>query len=138
MGPGKLHANLVWLFGLGAILLALGGGYATANMGVKVSSAVFLGVFAVAGFLAAYLTAAGTGRTILAFLTASILTGGLYYVVISRAIAAAAGDSTSGASAGSAFGAFFAAVVFLETVAAGIAGILVASKAKAAQLQAVR
>jgi hypothetical protein len=143
MGTGKLNSNLVWLFALGAILLGVGGGYVTSGMGTKVSTAVFLGVFSIAGFCAAYLTQAGTGKAIGAMVLAAVGTAVIYYFVISAItakavdVAAMGQGGDAGGVMGSFFGGFAAVIVLLETLVAGIAGALVGRKAKAGGLAQV-
>lgn len=114
---GTMNPHFVWLFALAAIALGIGGGYATAGLGIKVSSAVFLGTYALAGFMATYLTRAGTGLAVLAFVVASLATAGIYYALVSGM-----SSSSDGAQIGSFIGAFAAAVALVETLVAGIGG----------------
>ena len=137
---GKLNGNLVWAFAFGAILLGIAGGWLTANMGKGVSTAVYFGVFAAAGFLAVFLTRSKTGVGVLAFGIAALVSGGVYYVLVSTIFAqvtttmgAAAGAGVqdahmAGSAMGTTVGLFAAGLIFLDTLVAGIGGCLVGAK----------
>lgn len=137
---GKLNGSLVWLFALGAILVAMGGAWVTADLGNKVSSAVYFGVFAVCGFLATFLTRARTRVGVAAFFLASAASGVIYYFLVSRVFSQAAttlATASGGGAAqahnagmvlGSAVGLFAAGLIFLASLVAGIGGCVAGAK----------
>lgn len=142
---GKLNSNLVWLFALTTVIVAMVGGYLTQSLGTKISAGVFFGVFIGGGFIATLLTQASKGKAIGAFSVASILTAIGYFVVIKMVVSgatAAASAGASGASAaaasaaagavGSVMGIFVAVMILVATLVAGITGVLAGSKGRSA------
>ena len=142
-GENKMSGGMVWLFALGAIVLAELGGYLTAGMGSKISAGVFFGVFAVCGFLGMFLTRAKTGIGVLAFILASIGSAIVFYVMVTSlfagaateaANAAAAGQTetavteAAGATLGAAVGLFAGIIVLLGALVAGITGCVAGAK----------
>jgi hypothetical protein len=137
---GKLNAGMVWLFALGAILLAMGGAWATADLGTKVSSAVYFGVFAVCGFLGMFLTRSRTFVGVAAFFVAAAASGVIYYLLVSQVFAeatttlatASGGEEgqaqAAGMALGSAVGLFAAGLTFLASLVAGIGGCVAGAK----------
>lgn len=121
---GSLNPNFVWIFALGATLLGLIGGYATQGMSSSVSSAVYFGVFTVSAFGATLLTSSGIGRAVLAFLVASLLSAGSYYLlVVSMTASVAEGlAGEAGGTFGALMGAFVAAVVLIGSFVASVTG----------------
>lgn len=123
---GSMNPNFVWLFALGATLLGVVSGYVTQGASASVASAVYFGIFTASAFGATLLTSSGVGRTVLAFLVASLLSaGGYFFLVASTASAAteALGGPSEGASAMGAFmGGFVAVIVLIGTFVAGVTG----------------
>ncbi len=141
---GTLDGKLVWLFALAAVALGIAATYATAGLGAKVSSAVYFGVFAVAGFLATLLTQARTGIAVLAFLVGSVMSAGAYFYVASSTVASAAGsvaaagggDAAVGSALGAFVGAFVAIVTLVVSLVGGIGGCVAGARAKRTVLAA--
>lgn len=137
---GKMNGNLVWAFALAAILLGIAGAWLTANMDNKVSTAVYFGVFAACGFLATFLTRSKTGLGVVAFVLASGVAAGIYYVLVSSVFASATtamvsvGDGAqaeaqlAGNVMGRAVGLFAAGLTFLASLVAGIGGCIAGAK----------
>lgn len=139
----KLPASTVWLFALGAAALAVGTSFLTTSLPWHVAQGIYFGIFAVAGFLATYLTRAGTGLGVLAFLAGSAAVGALYFIVVAQAVDAATASATvladdatraqtaeASATMGTVMGGFIAAVSFLATAIAGIGGCVAGSRFK--------
>jgi hypothetical protein len=137
-----MNPNLIWIFAVGAVALAIVGAWATSSLGTKISGATYFGVFAVAGFAATFLTRAKTGMGVVAFLVAALLSAGVYYYLVSaifsgavETMSTASGADTAAAAAagtamGSAMGIFTAIIMLLVSLVAGIGGILAGSKGR--------
>lgn len=131
---GSLNPNFVWLFALGATLLGVVSGYVTQGASASVASAVYFGIFTASAFGATLLTSSGVGRTVLAFLVASLLSaGGYYFVVASTAQAAteALGGGEGAGMMGAVMGGFVAGVVLLGTFVAGVTGAVAGGRFRA-------
>jgi len=131
---GKLHAGYVWLFALGAVLLGIGGAFATAGLGAKVSSAVYFGVFLLSSFVATVFTKANVLVSLAAFLAASLVSAAAYYFVALQAVAEATqalGAAEAGGAMGAAIGIFVAVVTFVVSATGGVSGTLAGIRARA-------
>ena len=140
----KLSSHTVWLFSFGAVLAAIGASYAVAGFGQKAAAAVYFAVVAIGGFASTYQTRARVRGAVLAFLTAASLAAVAYFFLVDqvfRTATTAVADAASGGAAkaqgaeagakfGQIFGVFVAAIVFLETIVAGIGGAIAGSKAR--------
>ncbi|MDQ3365168.1 MAG: hypothetical protein M3680_07050 [Myxococcota bacterium] len=138
----KLSPHAVWLFAFGATIAGIGASYAASGFGQKAAAAVYFAVIAIGGFGATYLTRARVRGAVLAFLTAAAVAAIAYFFLVNALFRTATTVMTDVASGGSAhqqgveagatFGTFFgvvvAAVVFLETIVAGIGGAVAGSK----------
>ncbi len=137
---GKLNGNLVWLFALGAVGLGIAGAYITAGMGNTVSSAVYFGVFAVAGFAAMLLTRSKTAVGVLAFVAAAIASAVIYYFLVSSIMGEATTVMTSAVGAksseanmvggvfGTAVGLFAAGFILIASLVSGIGGCIAGAR----------
>src|SRR5262245_23135060 len=113
---GKLSSGFVWLFALGAVLVGIAGAYATADLGSTVSSAVYFGIFAIAGFAGTAFTKAKAWAGVVAFLLAASMAAGTYYWITMQAVsetAGALGGGEAGGMLGAAIGIFVAAITFV-------------------------
>ena len=142
----KLSPHTTWLFAFGSIAAGIATSYALTGLGQKVTAAVYFGLVAIGGFLSTYLTRARVGGAVLSFLTAGVVAAGGYYLLISHlmggattamADAASAGQAHAqavdvGAQMGHTMGIFVAAIVFLETIVAGIGGAVAGWKSRGA------
>jgi len=143
----KLSSNWIWLFALGAALAGVGSGFLTSGLNWKIASAIYFGIFAIAGFCATYLTEATTGKGVIAFLLAAIATAVFYYLIVTYAVETVtgavvdvgSGDAASKATAKDAgatfagmFGMIVAAINGIGTAAAGISGCVAGSRFKRA------
>lgn len=142
----KLSKHTTWLFAFGAVAAAIAASYALSGLGQKASAAIYFGVVAIGGFASTYLTRARVGGAILAFLSAAVVASGAYYVLVDhlfKAVTTTATDLASGGAAhaqgveigsqmGHTFGLFVAAIVFLETIVAGIGGAVAGAKSRGA------
>jgi hypothetical protein len=140
----KLSQHTTWLFAFGSIAAGIATSYALSGLGSKVTAAVYFGLVAIGGFLSTYLTKAKTGGAILSFLAGSVVAAGGYYFLISSLFSSATtamGDmasagqahaqaSQAGAQMGHTMGIFIAAIVFLETIVAGIGGAIAGAKSR--------
>jgi hypothetical protein len=141
----KIGSGWVWAFALAAAVLGVGSGYLTSGMDWKIGSAVYFGIFAIAGFASMYLTSATTGTGVIAFLLAAIATAVFYYVLITYALDTVTGavvDSGGGDAAaretakdaGGTFAGMFGMIVAgingVGTAVAGISGCVAGSKFK--------
>ncbi len=140
----KLSRHAVWLFAFGSIAAGIGASYALQGLGQKATAAIYFAIVAVGGFLSTYLTRARTGGAIAAFLVAGAAAGAGYYFLIASltktattvmgdavsAGAAHAQMSEAGAQMGQTLGLFIAAIVFLETIVAGIGGAVAGTKTR--------
>jgi len=140
----KLSQHTSWLFAFGSIAAGIAVSYALAGLGQKVTAAVYFAVVALGGFGATYLTRARVGGAILTFLVGAAVAGGAYYVLVDHLFSTATSvmsDAVSGGAAheqglqagaqlGKTMGIFVAAIVFLETLVAGIAGSVAGVRAR--------
>lgn len=139
----KFPTAFAGLLGLVAVALAVGSGYATAGMGQTIGLAIFFAIFAAAGFAASFATKAGKGTAILVMIVAALITGGVYYGIVSSTMAEATETLSAGvgaqgdeaSEAGGIMGAFFGIVVAIVAMAdalvAGIGGAIAGAKVKA-------
>ena len=124
---GSMNAGFVWLFAIGAVLLSVASGFVTSGMSGAVASAVYFGIFAVAGFLAVALTESKVGIAALAFVLASLGSAAGYYLVIASTTQAAVeslGATGDTGVVGAFVGAFFAVVIAIGTLVSGIGGVV--------------
>ena len=137
----KLSSHTTWLFSFGAIAAGIGTSYAISGMGQKVTAAVYFAIVAIGGFLSTYLTKARVRGAVLSFLTAGAVAAAAYYFLVSsifsqatQVMADAGGQHAQGVAAGAklgnTLGMFVAAIVFLETIVAGIGGAIAGDKAR--------
>jgi hypothetical protein len=133
---GTMSSGLVWAFALGAVVLGVVGGYATAGLGAKVSSAVFFGCFLVGGFLGTFLTKAQTWLASIAFVLASIISAGVYYGVAAGAFESAGSEGAEAGMLGAFVGVFVAAITLVSTLVAGLGGCIAGGRAKKMMLGA--
>jgi hypothetical protein len=144
MSKQKLSGSMVWLFALGSVAAAIGASYATTGLGQKVSAAVYFAIVAIGGFGSTYLTKARVRAAVGAFLLTGAAAAIAYFFLVNHIVASttvAMTDAVSGGQghqagvqAGATFGKFFgiivAAVVFLETIVAGITGAVIGGKSR--------
>ena len=142
MTKEKLSGKTGWLFALGSVAAGIGASYATAGMGQKVSAAIYFAIVAAGGFASTYLTKARIRAAVGAFLAVAVLAAVSYFFLVNHMVQSATvtmSDAVSGGQAhqagvqaGGVFGKFFgiiiAAVVFLETIVAGITGAVIGGK----------
>ena len=145
---GSLNANLIWVFAIAAVGLGVASAYITANMGSTISSGVYFGIFAIAGFLATFLTRSKTGIGVVAFVIAAAASGAIYYFIASSIMGEATTVMTSAVGAkaseanmvgnvfGTAVGLFAGIFTFLATLISGIGGVIAGSSQKKRFLQA--
>ncbi len=140
----KLSPHTIWLFAFGSIAAGIGTSYALSGLGQKVTAAVYFGIVGLGGFLSTYLTRARVRGAVLAFLTAAAVAAVGYFMLVDhmfRTATTAMTDAVSGGAAhaqgveagaafGKTFGIFVAAIVFLETIVAGIGGSIAGAKAR--------
>lgn len=138
----KLSAHTTWLFSFGAIAAGIGTSYALSGMGQKVTAAVYFAIVAIGGFLSTYLTKARVRGAVLSFLTAGAVAAAAYFFLVSSIFSQAtsamndavggqhAQGVAAGAKMGNTLGMFVAAIVFLETIVAGIGGAVAGDKAR--------
>jgi hypothetical protein len=142
----KLSPHTTWLFAFGSIAAGIGSSYALAGLGQKVTAAVYFAIVAIGGFASTYLTRARTRGAVLAFFTAAAVAAISYFFLVDhlfREATTLATDAVSGGAAhaqgaeagammGKTFGIFIAAMVFLETIIAGIGGAVAGAKTRGA------
>jgi len=139
----KLSPHTTWLFAFGAIAAGIGASYAFSGLGQKVTAAVYFAIVAIGGFASTYLTRARVRGAVLSFLTAGAAAAAGYYFLVSKLFSTAtqvmsdAGGAhaqgiEAGAKLGNTLGMFVAAIVFLETIVAGIGGAVAGDKARGA------
>jgi hypothetical protein len=142
----KLSPHTTWLFAFGAVATGIVASYLLAGLGHKVTAAVYFAIVAIGGFGSTYLSRARVRGAVLSFLTAGAVAALAYFFLVDSAmrtatttLADAASGGTAGAQAadagatfGKVFGIFVAAIVFLETIVAGIGGAIAGSKARSA------
>jgi hypothetical protein len=140
----KLSAHTTWLFAFGSIAAGILASYALNGLGQKVTAAVYFAIIAVGGFASTYMTRARVRGAVLSFLTGAAAAAVAYYFLVSNLFetattvmtdaasggAAHAEGAKAGAAMGKTFGIFVAAIVFLETIVAGIGGAIAGSKVR--------
>jgi hypothetical protein len=140
----KLSPHTTWLFALGSIATGIAASYALNGLGQKVTAAVYFGIVAIGGFLSTYMTRARVRGAVVAFLSAAAVAAAAYYFLVANVFesattvmtdAASGGAATSegakaGAQLGKTMGMFVAAIVFLETIVAGIGGAIAGKKTR--------
>lgn len=140
----KLSPHTTWLFAFGAVAVGIGASYATAGFGQKVAAAVYFAVVAIGGFASTYFTRARVRGAVLSFLTAATVASIAYFFLVDAIFSgatSAVADATqtgtahaqtvdAGAKMGKIFGIFVAAIVFLETIVAGIGGAFAGNKVR--------
>jgi hypothetical protein len=140
----KLSPHTIWLFAFLSIAAGIATSYALSGLGQKVTAAVYFGIVAIGGFLSTYLTRARVRGAVLAFLAGGAVAAIAYYMLVNRIVAdattvmsdaASGGAATTegakaGATLGKTMGIFVAAIVFLETIVAGIGGAVAGSKVR--------
>ena len=142
--PSKLSPHTIWLFAFGSIAAGIASSYALSGFGQKVTAGVYFAVVAIGGFASTYLTRARIRGAVLAFLTAAAVAAVAYVFLVDALFRTAtttmsdvvsggqahAQGVAAGAAMGKVFGIFVAAVVFLETIVAGIGGAIAGSKSR--------
>jgi hypothetical protein len=138
----KLSPHMTWLFAFGSIAAGIATSYALSGLGQKVTAAVYFAIVAIGGFLSTYLTRARVRGAVLTFLVGAVTAAGAYFLLIDHIVATATstindtlgGNHAEGARAGAAMGKtmgmFVAAIVFLETIVAGIGGAFAGAKSR--------
>lgn len=140
----KLSPHTIWLFAFGSIAAGIGTSYALSGLGTKVTAAVYFAIVAAGGFASTYLTSARVRGAVLAFILGAAVAGISYFLLVDalfRHATTLAGDVASngaahvqaaaaGAAMGKTFGVFIAAIVFLETIIAGIGGAVAGGRAR--------
>ena len=142
----KLSSHMVWVFALAAVAAGIGASYAAAGFGQKAAAAVYFAVVAAGGFASTYLTKARVRGAVGAFLAVGAIAAVAYFFLVDQifrtatvamtdAVSGGAADAhAQGVEAGATFGRFFGivigAVVFLETIVAGITGAVIGDKAR--------
>ncbi|MBA3397102.1 MAG: hypothetical protein H0T89_31020 [Deltaproteobacteria bacterium] len=140
----KLSSHTVWLFALGSTVAGIGASYAAAGFGQKAAAAVYFAAVAIGGFGSTYLTRARVRGAVVAFLSVAVVAAVVYFMLVDQMFRTATTAMTDVASGGAAhqqgveagatfgkmFGIIVAAVVFLETIIAGIGGAIAGSKVR--------
>jgi hypothetical protein len=140
----KLSAHTVWLFALGSVAAGIGASYAAAGLGQKVTAAIYFALVGIGGFASTYLTKARVRAAVGAFLLVGAIAAVSYFFLVNSIMqqaTVAVTDAASGGAAhqqgvqaGATFGKFFGiiigAVVFLETIVAGIGGAIIGGKTR--------
>ena len=90
---GSMGSGMAWMIALGSAIVVGGLGFVVQSSGL--SWLLSLVIFGAAGWAAVYMTKAGTGIGIVAFLVAGIVAGVLTYFALKSAVAAASGEITS-------------------------------------------
>lgn len=137
----KLSPHTIWLFAFGSIAAGIGASYAVSGLGQKVTAAVYFAIVAIGGFASTYLTSARVRGAVLAFILGAAVAGVSYFLLVdslfhqATSLAASASDAPAqaehaGATMAKTFGIFVGAIVFLETIIAGIGGAVAGSKAR--------
>lgn len=128
---------MVWLFALAAVGAGIGASYAASGLGQKAAAAVYFAIVALGGFASTYLTAARVRGAVAAFLAVGAIAAVAYFLLVdsffrtaTTAVANDAQTQQAGASFGRFFGIVIGAVVFLETIVAGITGAVIGAKVK--------
>ena len=144
----KLGPNAVWLFAAATLGVVIGATYViphiTGPLSPKAWEAIYFALFGAGATASVVLTSTSAGRNILAFLASGLGLALFYYLVVGRAMQAAAselGASGSGAASfGATMGIVFAVVSAIIALGGGIAGTLFGMKLRKGlpQVAAVR
>lgn len=140
----KLSPHTAWLFAFGSIAAGIASSYALSGLGQKVTAAVYFAIVAIGGFASTYMTRARVRGAVLTFLTGAAVAAVAYYFLVSSVFthattiatdavsggAATAEGAKAGAAMGKTFGIFIGAMVFLETIIAGIGGAVAGAKTR--------
>jgi hypothetical protein len=140
----KLSPHTTWLFAFGSIAAGIAIAYALQGLGQKVTAAVYFAVVAAGGFASTYLTRASIGRAVIAFAVGAAAAAVAYYFLVASVTSAVTTTMTDAVSAGSAhaqgveagaklgqtMGIFVAAIVFLESIVAGVTGSIAGAKVR--------
>lgn len=140
----KLSSHMVWVFALGSVAAGIGASYAASGLGQKAAAAIYFALVGIGGFAATYLTTARVRGAVAAFLLTAAVAAIAYFFLVNSIVATATTAMTDvasggqahaqGAQAGATFGKMFgiivAAVVFVETIVAGIGGAIVGDKVR--------
>jgi len=140
----KLSPHTAWLFAFGSIAAGIASSYALSGLGQKVTAAVYFAIVAIGGFASTYMTRARVRGAVLTFFTGAAVAAVAYYFLVSSVFthattiatdAVSAGQATAegakaGAAMGKTFGIFIGAMVFLETIIAGIGGAVAGAKTR--------
>ena len=140
----KLSPHTAWLFAFGSIAAGIASSYALSGLGQKVTAAVYFAIVAIGGFASTYMTRARVRGAVLTFLTGAAVAAVAYYFLVSSVFthattiatdavsggAATAEGAKAGAAMGKTFGIFIGAMVFLETIIAGIGGAVAGAKVR--------
>ena len=144
MSNQKLSSHMVWVFALGSVAAGIGASYAASGLGQKAAAAIYFALVGIGGFASTYLTKARVRGAVAAFLTVAALAAISYFFLVSSLVSTATTTMTdavsggqahaqgvqAGATFGKMFGIIVAAVVFLETIVAGIAGAVIGDKSR--------
>lgn len=144
MSNQKLSSHMVWVFALGSVAAGIGASYAVAGLGQKAAAAAYFAVVGIGGFASTYLTKARVRGAVAAFLAVGALAAISYFFLVDsifRTATTVATDAVSGGAAhqqgveaGATLGRFFGivigAIVFLETIVAGITGAVIGDKTR--------
>jgi hypothetical protein len=142
----KLSKHTTWLFAFGSVAAGIATSYALSGLGQKATAAIYFGLVAIGGFASTYLTQARVRGAILSFFVTALVAAGAYFMLVDHLFSTATTMATDLASGGSAhaegvkigasfgktMGMFVAAIVFLETIVAGIGGAVAGAKARGA------
>lgn len=146
MTNDKLSKHTTWLFAFGSVAAGIATSYALSGLGQKATAAIYFAIVAIGGFASTYLTKARVGGAVLAFAASALVAAGAYFLLVDHimsTVTTAATDIASGgtahaqgveigASFGRTMGMFVAAIVFLETIVAGIGGAFAGAKSRGA------
>ncbi|HEY5921326.1 MAG TPA: hypothetical protein VIV11_06635 [Kofleriaceae bacterium] len=138
----KLSPHTTWLFAFGSVAAGIAASYALNGLGTKVTAAVYFALVAIGGFASTYLSRARVRGAVLSFFTAAAVAAVAYFFLVSSLFeqtttvmtdtvsggAATAEGAKAGAAMGKTFGIFVAAIIFLETIVAGIGGAIAGGK----------
>ena len=142
----KLSPHTTWLFALGSVAAGIGLSFALQGLGQKVTAAAYFAVVAIGGFASTYLTSARVRGAVLSFLAVAAVAAVSYFFLVQHimsTVTEVATDAVSGGAAhadgvkaGAAFGKMAGimagAIVFLETIVAGIGGAIAGNKSRSA------
>ncbi|MDQ3338609.1 MAG: hypothetical protein M4D80_25880 [Myxococcota bacterium] len=137
MSNQKLSSHMVWVFALASVAAGIGASYAASGLGQKAAAAIYFALVAIGGFASTYLTKARVRGAVLAFITVGAVAAIAYFFLINSVVASAttavtdgAQNAQAGATFGKMFGIIVGAVVFLETIVAGITGAVIGDKTR--------